>query len=718
MNLEDPSLYLNRELSWLAFNERVVEEAFDKDNPLLERLKFLSISGSNLDEFFMIRVAGLKEQKHFEYTGTDPSGSTAEEQLVKISHKVHEMVKKQYFCLNRLLLPRLRKSGIEFLEPEDLNQKQSKQIAEYFHTVLYPVLTPMAIDQSRPFPMLPNKSLNQAVLLRKEDSEEAYFALVQVPAVLPRFVELEHRASNGTSGSAALSKGETKKFILLEKIVGLYVNHLFKGYEVLGTVLFRITRNADLSIDEEDTQDLLEEIEKSLRQRQRGFPVRLEIEFNTFPQIAETLSKMLEIEASDIYEIPGPIDLSTFVKILDIQGYSSLRYPPFKPQLIPDILEHDNDYFLLLREKDLMVHHPYHSFHHVVEFLEQAANDPKVLAIKQTLYRVSSKSPIVEKLIQAAENGKHVTVLMELKARFDEENNIQWAKRLENAGCYVIFGLVGLKTHCKVLLVVRQEEDGIRRYVHLSTGNYNENTARIYTDLGLFTSKEAFGADASALFNVLTGYSEAPQWNVFSVAPKGLREAVILLIDREISFARGGQDARIILKINSLLDKEIIKKLYVASMAGVQVDLLVRGICAIKPGVEGISGRIRVMSIVGRFLEHHRVFYFENGGNNELFLSSSDLMPRNLDRRVEVFFPILDEALKKDVFETLELMFSDTIKGRLSRSDGVYSRIDKRGRTLVNAQEELCKRVLLRSSTYKETEKEIVLRPKVKEFDI
>ncbi|HNR62800.1 MAG TPA: RNA degradosome polyphosphate kinase [Thermotogota bacterium] len=710
-NLEDPSLYLNRELSWLAFNERVVDEAFDKDNPLLERLKFLSISGSNLDEFFMIRVAGLKEQKHFEYTGTDPSGSTAEEQLAMISQKVHEMVKKQYLCLNRELLPKLKKSGIEFLEPEDLNQKQNKQIAEYFFTVLFPVLTPMAIDQSRPFPMLPNKSLNQAILLRKEESHEPYFALVQVPAVLPRFIELGHRGAND-------SRGETRKFILLEKIVALYVKHLFRGYEVLGTVLFRITRNADLSIDEEDTQDLLEEIEKSLRQRQRGFPVRLEIESNAFPEIAETLSKMLEIDGRDIYEIPGPIDLSAFMKMFDLQGFSDLRYAPFKPQLLPDVLEHDNDFFLLLKEKDLMVHHPYHSFHHVVEFLEQAANDPKVLAIKQTLYRVSSKSPIVERLIQAAENGKHVTVLMELKARFDEENNIQWAKRLENAGCYVIYGLVGLKTHCKVLLVVRQEEDGIRRYVHLSTGNYNENTARIYTDLGLFTSKEAFGADASALFNVLTGYSEAPQWNVFSVAPKGLRETVLQLIDREIGFARAGQDARIIFKINSLLDKEIIKKLYEASMTGVRVDLLVRGICAIKPGVAGVSERIRVMSIVGRFLEHHRIFYFENGGNNELFLSSSDLMPRNLDRRVEVFFPILDETLKKDVYEVLELMFSDTIKGRLSRSDGAYTRIDKRGRIPLNAQEELCKRALIRSSSYKETEKEIVFRPKVKEFDI
>ncbi|MBP6960075.1 MAG: RNA degradosome polyphosphate kinase [Thermotogae bacterium] len=710
-NLEDPSLYLNRELSWLAFNERVVDEAFDKDNPLLERLKFLSISGSNLDEFFMIRVAGLKEQKHFEYTGTDPSGSTAEEQLAMISQKVHEMVKKQYLCLNRELLPKLKKSGIEFLEPEDLNQKQNKQIAEYFFTVLFPVLTPMAIDQSRPFPMLPNKSLNQAILLRKEESHEPYFALVQVPAVLPRFIELGHRGGND-------SRGETRRFILLEKIVALYVKHLFRGYEVLGTVLFRITRNADLSIDEEDTQDLLEEIEKSLRQRQRGFPVRLEIESNAFPEIAETLSKMLEIEGRDIYEIPGPIDLSAFMKMFDLQGFSDLRYAPFKPQLLPDVLEHDNDFFLLLKEKDLMVHHPYHSFHHVVEFLEQAANDPKVLAIKQTLYRVSSKSPIVERLIQAAENGKHVTVLMELKARFDEENNIQWAKRLENAGCYVIYGLVGLKTHCKVLLVVRQEEDGIRRYVHLSTGNYNENTARIYTDLGLFTSKEAFGADASALFNVLTGYSEAPQWNVFSVAPKGLRETVLQLIDREIGFARAGQDARIIFKINSLLDKEIIKKLYEASMTGVRVDLLVRGICAIKPGVAGVSERIRVMSIVGRFLEHHRIFYFENGGNNELFLSSSDLMPRNLDRRVEVFFPILDETLKKDVYEVLELMFFDTIKGRLSRSDGAYTRIDKRGRIPLNAQEELCKRALIRSSSYKETEKEIVFRPKVKEFDI
>jgi polyphosphate kinase len=711
MNLDDPIYYMNRELSWLEFNSRVVEEAFDKENPLLERLKFLSISASNLDEFFMIRVAGLKEQQHFEYLGKDPSGLTAVEQLSRISFKVHDMVKKQYLCLNRIILPRLKKCDIEFFEHKQLSHKQEQFVEEYFHTVVYPVLTPMAIDQSRPFPLLPNKSLNQAVLLKNESTGTSFLALVQVPNVLPRFLDLEHRKGKRESTGSA-------KFILLEKIIQRYVHFLFKGYNVIGTVLFRITRNADLSIDEEDSVDLLEEIERSLRQRQRGFPVRLELEKNILPMVNDTLKQMLEITDDDIYEIPGPIDLSEYLRIFELPGFATLKYPIFRPQRIKELNTNDGDFFHTLRNRDVLVHHPYQTFDHVEEFLEQAACDPKVLAIKQTLYRVSSKSPIVEKLIKAAENGKHVTVLMELKARFDEENNIQWAKRLENAGCYVVYGLVGLKTHCKLLLVVRQEEDGIHRYIHLSTGNYNENTARIYSDLGLFTSKDIFGADASALFNVLTGYSQPPQWNSFAVAPNGLREFFLQKIDREIHFAQAHQEAYIIMKVNSLLDKDIVRKLYEASIAGVKTDLIVRGICALRPAIPEVSDRIRVISIVGRFLEHQRVFYFENGGNSELFLSSSDLMPRNLDRRVEVLFPILDDASKKEIRWILSLMVSDTVKSRFGLPDGSYIRVDKRGKERINSQEELCIRAEKDASSWKKEATSVVFKPNVKDTEL
>lgn len=667
----DNSNFFNRELSWLEFNSRVLEEALIRTNPLLERVKFLSITGSNLDEFFMIRVAGLEEQKEAGYKGADISGMTPSQQLEKISVKVHNMVKKQYDCLMRSLIPLMKKEGLRILKYTDLDETQKEEIKKYYETFIYPIITPMAIDQSRPFPQLPNKSINIAVFLDDEESEK--FAILQVPSILPRFYQI--RKSFGTHD-----------FIPLEEIIINYVDTLFPGYSVNSISPFRITRNADLSIDEEDTEDLLEEIEKSLIQRRWGFPVRLEIYKGADQKIVDTLEKMLEIDDKDVYQVNGPLDISAFMFFATVEGFYNLKYDSFKPSPSPEFFKKEN-FFDILREKDLLLFHPYQSFEHVTEFLNQAAEDPDVLAIKQTLYRVSGDSPIVRSLIKAAENGKQVTVLVELKARFDEENNIQWAKRLEKAGCYVVYGLVGLKTHGKILLVVRKEADGIKRYVHLSTGNYNDKTAKLYTDIGFFTSKENIAWDASALFNVLTGYSQPPEWKSFSVAPVGLKENIINMIRNEVINTERGKKGRIIFKANSLLDTDIIEELYKASVKGVEIKLIIRGICALIPGVKNMSENIETISIVGRFLEHTRIYYFENGGKNDVFLSSADLMPRNLVRRVEIMFPIEDSTIKNEITDILGIVISDTEKARILNSDGSYKAVDKRGKKRVNSQE-------------------------------
>jgi polyphosphate kinase len=566
------SLFINRELSWLEFNDRVLVEAFDKTNPLFEKLKFLSITASNLDEFFMIRVSGVMEQMEDNLDSVDFSGMTAAQQMKMISQRTHELVKKQYNCLFRSIIPSLEKEGIIFLKMEQLDEEQKRFIYNYFKQNIFPVLTPMAVDQSRPFPLLLNKSLNLIVLLEPDNTAEdkELIAFVQVPSVLPRIIQLEDKKRN--------------LFVYLEDIMEEYISDLFPGYVIKNVHTFRITRNSDLEIDEEEAKDFLIEIEKSIKRRKWGFPVRLEVEKDISGKLKHFLMKKLDLDDDDVYELSNPIDLTCWMKFVSLKGFEKLRYKPMQPVMQRDLAKNQN-IFDVIKEKDILVYHPFHTFDHVVEFVDKAAQDPNVLAIKQTLYRVSGDSPIVKALIKAAENGKQVTVIVELRARFDEENNIQWAKKLERSGCHVVYGLVGLKTHCKVILIVRREEDGIRRYVHMGTGNYNDSTAKIYTDAGLFTCKETYGSDVSSLFNVLTGYSKAPQWKKINVAPVGLREGFIELIENEIKMVKQGKNGYMIAKVNAVVDEKIIEKLYEASCAGVKIDLIVRGICCLRPGL-------------------------------------------------------------------------------------------------------------------------------------
>ncbi|HWR43536.1 RNA degradosome polyphosphate kinase [Sporomusa sp.] len=668
---DNPEYFFNRELSWIKFNRRVLGEADAKHKPLLERLKFIAITSSNLDEFFMIRVAGLKHQLESGVNKTDAAGLTVSQQLAGIAEDTHELVKFKYRYLKNIL-QELAAADISFAEIASLDERVQEWLENFFHNNIFPVITPMAVDAGHPFPFLANRSLNLAVFLGRERGE-THAAVIQVPGVLPRIIE-------------APSDGDKRQFVFLEDIIKHYCVHLFHGYTIKDVVPFRITRNADLSIDEEDAEDLLAEVEKSLRQRKRGQAVRLEIGKTNSRQIRELLVHTLSIEEQDIYEISGPLDVTCFFKFSDLPGLEHLRYSLLGPQPAQDLIGTSN-LFDAIRERDILLHHPYESFEPVVEFVRQSAWDPKVLAIKQTLYRVSGNSPIVKSLAQAAENGKQVTVLVELKARFDEENNILWAKRLEEAGCHVIYGLVGLKTHAKMILVVRQEQDGIKRYVHMGTGNYNDATAKMYTDMGLFTANDQFGADASAFFNVLSGYSDPPVWNKIVVAPLGLREKIKELIDREIEFAKAGKGGRIIAKMNSLVDKEIVLKLYEASCHGVKIDLIIRGICVLRPGVAGISDNITVRSVVGRYLEHHRIFYFDNGGDERVFLSSADWMPRNLNERVELFFPIEDLSHIERIKNILEISLNDNQKAYVMKKDGTYRRVDKRGKA-VNSQME------------------------------
>ena len=660
--------YLNRELSWLEFNFRVLEEAMDHEHPILERMKFLSITASNLDEFFMVRVAGLKEQVHNKLKKEDHCGLTPKEQLKEVVSKSHEFMARQYNCYNRSILPVLKKTGISILKPSELNKAQEDFVKSYFEKVIYPVLTPLAIDASRPFPLLINKSLN--IALRLCDSEKK-FALVQVPSILPRFLELPSTSS--------------KTYILLENAIICQLHTLFEPLKIDAVCPFRITRDSDLDIDE-DSEDLLRAIEKSIKNRKKGQPVRLEINSKADKETKEFLIKELNVSQEDIAEQNGPLDLTFCAKFSSLEGFDTLRESPIKAKAANDFLEY-GDIFEAIRKRDRLVHHPYESFDCVIKFISTAANDPDVLAIKQTLYRVSGNSPVIGALIKAAENGKQVTVLVELKARFDEENNIQWAKKLENAGCHVIYGVPGLKTHCKVLLVVRKEHGEIRRYVHMSTGNYNDSTARLYTDIGMFTCRTAFGSDASALFNMLTGFSKPPMWKKLLVAPNDMRDTLLRYIDNEIDMAKQGIPSKIIVKVNSLVDIKIIDRFYKASQAGVKITLIVRGICCLQAGVKGFSENITVISIVGKLLEHSRIFYFENSGVPKIFLGSADLMPRNLDRRIETIFPVEEPVLKERIIEILEITANDTIKARVMQEDGSYSRIDKRGKQSLNSQE-------------------------------
>ncbi len=673
IDLNNKEYYYNRELSWLEFNTRVLEEALDKSHPLIERFNFLAITASNMDEFFMVRVAGLVTQEFSGSTKTDPAGMTASDQIKAISDKVHNIVQRQYNCLHRTLMPLLEENNIEFLPFGSLNKEQKDYVKTYFNTTLYPILTPMAIDNSRPFPLLSNKSLNIIVELSNENKEEK-FAVVQVPSVVSRIVKLPSE------------KGKCQ-LIFLEEIVRAYINKLFNANDVLSAYCFRVTRDADLEIDEEDSHDLLVEIEDSIKQRKWGAPVRLEVDKNICKDSFDFLTEQLEIKDHEVYMIPDVIDLTVWFSLAGIVNRPDLCNIPMPPVPVKEF--EDRDMFNVIKEKDVLMHHPYQSFDPVVNFVKFAAKDSNVLAIKQTLYRVSSNSPIIKALIEAAENGKQVTVLVELKARFDEENNINWAKKLEKAGCHVIYGLVGLKTHCKLCLVVRREEEGIVRYCHLGTGNYNDKTAKLYTDMGLFTCKETIGSDVSAIFNCLSGYSKYPNWNKISAAPTDLREMFVKNIEREEKNALEGKPAKIIAKMNSLVDTGIIKALYRASMAGVKIELIVRGICCLKTGIPTVSDNITVRSIVGRFLEHSRIYYFENNGTPKIYLASADWMNRNLDRRVEVAFPVENENLKKKVMDIIDITLKDNIKAKIQQPDGSYKPVDKRGaKELLSSQME------------------------------
>lgn len=685
---QEPEYFENRELSWIKFDQRVLNEARDKSIPLLERLKFVSITSSNLDEFFMVRVASLKDMVHAGYKKRDIAGMTATEQLDAISEKTHELVEKQYHTFNRSLVPLMDEEGIHIVaEYEDLSEAQAEFVDRYFMEEIYPVLTPMAVDASRPFPLIRNKTLNIAALLKnikkqdKEQEKENVFATVQVPGGLPRLVHIP------------CEEGEKTTLILLEQIIERNLAKLFSNYEVICAYPYRIMRNADLTIDEDEASDLLKEIQNKLKMRQWGEVIRLEVEEKVDKRILRFLKDELKIKDADVFYIPGALDLTFLMKLYGLEGYDHLRYESYAPQPVPEIDPTEN-IFCQIAKGDIFLHHPYETFDPVVDFIRQAAKDPQVLAIKQTLYRVSGNSPIIASLAQAAENGKQVTVLVELKARFDEEHNIVWAKKLEKAGCHVIYGLVGLKTHSKIALVVRREEDGIRRYVHLGTGNYNDSTAKLYTDCGIFTCKDSIGEDATAVFNMLSGYSEPLSWNELILAPYWLRDKFLSLIRRETENARVGENARIIAKMNSLCDPEIIGALYEASSAGVKIDLIVRGICCLRVGIPGVSENITVRSIVGNFLEHSRIFVFENAGEPEVYMGSADWMPRNLDRRVEIIFPVLEEELKEKAMHILKVELADNVKAHLMGANGEYAKVDKRGKVLVNSQEQFCEEAL------------------------
>lgn len=714
-----PEYYRNRELSWLSFNERVLSEARDKSIPLFERLKFLSITSSNLDEFHMIRVASLKDMVHAEYTKPDIAGMTPKEQLKAISEKTHEMVQVQYSTYNRSLLPALAHIGLNIISThEALTPEQAAYVDEYFEENIYPVLTPMAMDSSRPFPLIRNKTLNIGALIQKKDSglsaktekkegkkednkkgkAELEFATVQVPSVLPRFITLPAK------------EGEGCNVILLEEIIERNIGKLFLSYDVVCAHPYRVMRNADLSIDEDDAADLLKEIQKQLKKRQWGEVIRLEVEEKIDKRLLKILKHEFDIGDEDIFFIPGPVDLTFLMKMYGLEGFEKYKTPKYTPAAVP-ALQNEDDIFTNIRKGDILMHHPYQSFDPVVQFVKQAAKDPDVLAIKQTLYRVSGNSPIIAALAQAAENGKQVSVLVELKARFDEENNIVWAKMLEKAGCHVIYGLLGLKTHSKITLVVRREETGIRRYVHLGTGNYNDSTAKLYTDCGLLTCDARIGEDATAVFNMLSGYSEPESWNKLVVAPLWMRDRFLHLIAMEEANARKGQKAHIVAKMNSLCDRGIIAALYRAAAAGVKIDLIIRGICCLKVGIPGISENITVRSIVGNFLEHARIFYFYSNGSEEVYMGSADWMPRNLDKRVEIVFPVEDEKIKKEVMHILEIQMEDNVKAHILQPDGSYEKIDKRGKTLICSQDYFCEEATRKAQVVLEPADTRVFRP-------
>ncbi len=663
----DRNLFINRELSWLAFNDRVLAEARNPSLPLLERLKFLSISSGNLDEFFMVRVAGLKQQLQGGVVELPADGMLPAESLATISQAAHQMVTEQGRIWQKELLPLLAANGLHVLERTQLTAEQKAAAKATFSSSVFPALTPLAVDPGHPFPHLRNKSLNLAVALRREGRRrkkdttlhtELSFAVVQVPGVLSRLVPLPSQ-----SGHA---------FLLLEELIAAYVGDLFPGYTVDQVAAFRLTRNWDLNVDEEESEDLLASIQQELRRRDRGTAVRLEIDAAAKPDLEAQITGALKLSPQDLYKVNGPLQLADLTQLSDHDLRPELRVEPFQPA-VPYALRDVDSMIEAVGKRDLLLHHPYESFDPVVRFIEEAADDPNVLAIKQTLYRTTGDSPIGRALVRASENGKQVAVLVELKARLDEANNIAWARRMEDNGVHVVYGLIGLKTHCKVTLVVRREGSGIRRYVHLGTGNYNPATARAYTDLSLFTARQEIADDVTALFNLLTGYSNPPQWKRLAVAPMSLQQKVLALIDEQASKAKKGEPARILGKLNALVDPATIRALYAASQAGVDIELQVRGICCLRPGLPGVSDRIRVISVVDRFLEHSRAMAFGVGDKTEVYLSSADWMPRNFQRRIEVMFPVEEPALKARVLdEVLGVGLRDNVKARQLQQDGTY----------------------------------------------
>ena len=655
----EPELFLNRELSWLEFNARVLEEATDPANPLLERLKFAGIVASNLDEFFMVRVAALRNAVDEGDTAPDLAGLTPAQQLQRISERAHAVVGQLYAVLHESILPALAERGPRLGQPAELDASGRAALARHFRDEVMPALTPLAIDASRPFPMLAGLSLNLAVLLAPEEGEEEpRLAVVQVPGRLPRFVR-----PPGLEGAV---------HILLEDVIRAELGALFPGQEVQDASVFRVARDSELDLDDEGGRDFLAVIEEELKNRRRSGIVRLEVEESVSEPLLGLLTTRLAVTGEDVYRVRGPVDIRPLVQLFDLPILEDFRDPPLRPQ--PTVSEAGEELFALLDERDVVLHHPYDSFEPVEVLVASAAADPDVLAIKQTLYRASGDSPIVRSLERAAEGGKQVTVLVELLARFDEQSNIRWARRLEEAGCHVIYGIRGFKTHSKICLVVRRGRRGIRRYVHLGTGNYNERTARLYTDFGLMTSDREIGEDASAFFNALTGYSDPPRMRKLVMAPTHLRERVLKLIDRERQRAEAGQAAEIRAKMNSLVDEDIVRALYEAARAGVRIRLNVRGICCLRPGVKGTSDGIEVVSIVDRFLEHSRVFYFLNGGDEEVYLSSADWMPRNLDRRIELLFPVESPEGRQKALLALDAAFRDNVKARVLQADGSYKR--------------------------------------------
>ena len=689
--LKKSSNYVNRELSWLEFNYRILGEAKDKTIRPFERIKFLGITASNLDEFFMVRVASLMDMVHAGYEKKDIAGMTPAQQLAQIIPKTKEFMNSQYITYNRSLLPLLEKNGLHVItHHEDLTEAQGRYVDDFFAKDVYPVLTPMAVDISRPFPLIRNKTLNIGALLRKKGAKETEIATVQVPSVLPRIV---HVPSNQEG---------VQEVILLEQVIEKNIAKLFLNYEVTCAHPYRIMRNADLTIDEDDAADLLKEIEKQIKQRQWGEVIRLEVEESIDKALLKELMKQLHVEKEGIFSINGPLDLTFLSKLSGLDGFDHLKNPKYVPQPVPS-LNNEESIFEQIKRKDIFLHHPYETFNPVVQFISQAAVDPNVLAIKQTLYRVSSNSPIIAALALAAENGKQVTVLVELKARFDEENNINWAKKLEKTGCHVIYGLVGLKTHSKIALVVRREEDGIKRYVHLGTGNYNDVTARLYTDTGILTASDSIGEDATAVFNMLSGYSEPASWNKLAVAPIWLKNTVLDLIKREAENAKAGKPAHIIAKMNSLCDAKVMEALYEASNAGVKIELIVRGICCLRAGVPGLSENITVRSIVGDFLEHARILYCYNDGFEEIYMGSADWMPRNLDKRVEIMFPVEDKEAKEQAKHILDVQLADTLKAYILQPDGTYGKQDLRGKEKISAQSTFCNEAVAAAKKEKES---------------